>query len=289
MRQRSGRTVQHAVLAARLRQLRERAGLSQKEAADALGAHRTTVLRIERAETSLDSGQVRALLRLYGTGAAEVEQFLGQLASANLPGWWHPWRDVMDPWQQDLMSVESASRIIRLWHPALVPELLRTPAYARAVEDVLREDASPADRERRVEYLRERQARLAERTTRIWALMPEAALNTWVAGDAVMREQAEALRATIEHPELITLQIVPLAAPLHPLTGAAALTVYRVDVPEIPDHVVRDSPVGAPDIWDDTCTVTAYRMRLDAACAFAPPPQTPLPATRIRPGETNLS
>ncbi|MFF4639495.1 Scr1 family TA system antitoxin-like transcriptional regulator [Streptomyces olivaceus] len=47
------------------------------------------------------------------------------------------------------MSVESAARIIRVWDPALVPLLLRTPAYARAVEDALRTGLSPAMRERR--------------------------------------------------------------------------------------------------------------------------------------------
>ncbi|MBZ6192026.1 DUF5753 domain-containing protein [Streptomyces olivaceus] len=47
------------------------------------------------------------------------------------------------------MSVESAARISRVWNPALVPLLLRTPAYARAVEDALRTGPSPAMRERR--------------------------------------------------------------------------------------------------------------------------------------------
>ncbi|NEE47303.1 helix-turn-helix domain-containing protein, partial [Streptomyces sp. SID8455] len=58
MRPRSGPTVQHRVLAARLRILREQAGVTLRAAADALDAHPATVRRIERAETGLDARQV---------------------------------------------------------------------------------------------------------------------------------------------------------------------------------------------------------------------------------------
>lgn len=60
-----------------------------------------------------------------------------------MPGWWHPWRDAMDPWLMDLMSVESAASIVRTWDPALVPLLLRTPAYAMAVDAALRPGLDP--------------------------------------------------------------------------------------------------------------------------------------------------
>ncbi|MFC9651859.1 MULTISPECIES: helix-turn-helix domain-containing protein [unclassified Streptomyces] len=277
MRPRSGPTVHHAVLAARLLSLRVGAGLSLTQAATALGAHRTTVMRIERAETALDAGQVRTLLERYGAGQEEIRQFLGELATANLPGWWHPWRDVMDPWALDLMNVESAARMVRLWHPALVPPLLRTPAYARAVEETLgAADRSPADRARRVELLTERRARLMERGTRIWALMTEAAVRTRVGDGGIMEEQLAALRDAAARPD-VTLQVARLTDPPHPLTGVAGLTLYRVDVPEIPDHVVRESPVGPADVWSDTATVTAYRTLIDQACAAAPHPSAPLP------------
>ncbi|MEU4047815.1 helix-turn-helix transcriptional regulator [Streptomyces olivaceus] len=62
-RERSGRTAQHLVLAARLRTLREGAGLSVKQAADPLGAQLATVRRIEQAQTSPDAGQVPGRLR----------------------------------------------------------------------------------------------------------------------------------------------------------------------------------------------------------------------------------
>jgi hypothetical protein len=246
--------------------------MSRGEAAHALGAHTATVRRIEQAETSLDEGQVHALLTAYGAGAAEIEAFLGQLAAANLPGWWHPWRSVMDSWQLDLMSVESAARIIRVWEPALVPALLRTPSYARAVENVRRPDLSPADKDRRTELLIERQKRLRHQDTRIWAIMSAAALHTSVGDEDVMAEQRQALRAAVERPD-VTLQIHPLDGRCHPMTGMPTVTLYRVDVPEIPDHVVREGDLrGTAEVLNSLHAVSAYHLLMDHTCVIAPHP-----------------
>ncbi|MCX4564305.1 helix-turn-helix domain-containing protein [Streptomyces phaeochromogenes] len=271
-RERSGRTVAHLVLATRLKTLREAAGMSRGEAANALGAHTATVRRIEQAETSLDEGQVHALLTAYGAGAAEIEAFLGELAAANLPGWWHPWRSVMDPWQLDLMSVESAARIIRVWEPALVPALLRTPSYARAVDNVRRPDLSPADKDRRSELLMERQKRLRQQNTSIWAIMSAAALHTFVGNEDVMAEQRQALRAALARPD-VTLQIHPLGGRCHPMTGMPTVSLYRVDVPEIPDHVVREGDLdGSADVLNSLHAVSAYHLLMDHTCVIAPHP-----------------
>ncbi|MER5299702.1 helix-turn-helix transcriptional regulator [Streptomyces lasiicapitis] len=268
-RERSGRTVAHLVLATRLQMLRKAAGLNVRQAADALGAHQSTIRRIEQAQTSLDAGQVSALLTAYGASLAEIEEFLGKLAIANRPGWWHPWRGVMEPWELELMSVESAVRIIRTWHPSLVPALLRTPAYARAVDDALRPDLSPAHRERRAELLMERQERLRAQQTRIWALMSATALHSRVGDSEVMAEQMKALRSAVERPD-VTLQLHPLDGPPHALIDTPSLTLYRVEVPEIPDHVVREGGLpGMADIWHANETVTGYRMLLDFSCAAA--------------------
>ncbi|MEU5658707.1 helix-turn-helix transcriptional regulator [Streptomyces sp. NPDC047737] len=276
MRPRSGPTVEHRVLAARLRMLRERAGVSLQAAAVALGAHPATVRRIERAETGLDAHQVRVLLERYGVPAAQAEPIMTGLATANLPGWWHHWRDTMEPWQQEVIGIESSARLVRTWHPALVPELLRTPDYEAALCRALYPDESPARRERRVELLGERQRRLQESGAVLWALCPAAALHTQVGGPRVMRGQ----RALIEeagHRQHLTVQVVPLGFPPHPMTGVPALHLLRVAAPEIGDRAVLEIPGSRVDIVDEPGVVMDYRIRLDGACAGAPHPGTPLP------------
>ncbi|MEU1483001.1 helix-turn-helix transcriptional regulator [Streptomyces sp. NPDC005752] len=275
MRPRSGPTVEHRVLAARLRLLRERAGVSLQAAAVALGAHPATVRRIERAETGLDARQVRVLLERYAVSAVDVEPIMAGLAAANLPGWWHRWRDAMEPWQQEVIGIESSAALVRTWHPALIPELLRTPAYEAALCRALTAASAP-DTDSRLELLAERKRRLAERGAVLWALFPAAALHTSVGGPSVMAEQRAALEDAAQRQHL-TVQVMPLDFPPHPMTGVPPLHLLRVPAPEIGDRVVLETPGTGVDIIDEPAAVMDYRIRLDGACTAAPPPGQPLP------------
>ncbi|MEU0131084.1 MULTISPECIES: helix-turn-helix transcriptional regulator [unclassified Streptomyces] len=280
MRPRSGPTVEHRVLAARMRMLRERAGVTLQAAAVALGAHPATVRRIERAETGMDSGQVRVLLECYGASAAEAEPIMKGLTAANLPGWWHRWRDAMEPWQQEVIGIESSAALVRTWHPALVPELLRTPAYEAALRRTLLPADPPARRDLGVELLGERQRRLKARGATLWALFPAAALHTRVGGPGVMSEQ-RALLEEAAHQQYLTVQAVPLDFPPHLMTGVPPMHLLRVPSPEIGDRVVLETAPGIRvDVIDEVSAVTDFRIRLDGACAAAPHPGTPLPGGR---------
>ncbi|MFE1733725.1 helix-turn-helix domain-containing protein [Streptomyces bacillaris] len=268
-RERSGRTAQHLVLVARLRHLREGAGLSVPQAAKTLGWHPSTLRRLEKAETSLDVGQVGALLELYGANAAEHEDVMGRLVAANAPGWWHPWRDAMDPWLMDVMSVESAAGVVRPWDPALVPLLLRTPAYAMAVDAALRPELDETARRRRADLLVERQRHLREQQTRVWAVLPVSALRCRVGGAGVMCEQLQALQEASERRD-VTVQVHGEDAPPHPLTGVPALTLYRVESREIADHVVREGGLpGTAELLENEELVRAYQAMLDLSCVMA--------------------
>lgn len=268
-RERSGRTAQHLVLVARVRHLREGAGLSVPQAAKQLGWHPSTLRRLEQAQTSLDVGQVSALLDLYGAGASETDDIMGRLNAANMPGWWHPWRDAMDPWLMDLMSVESAASLIRTWDPSLVPLLLRTPAYAMAVDAAVRPDLDAPLRRRRADLLAMRQRRLREQQTRVWAVLPVTALRCRVGDGEVMREQLAALQEAADRQE-VTVQLHPEGSPPHPLSGVPALSLYRVEIQEIADHVVREGGLpGAAEVWDSNPSVQGYQAMLDVSCVMA--------------------
>ncbi|MFD6280723.1 helix-turn-helix domain-containing protein [Streptomyces sp. NPDC060209] len=275
MRPRSGPTVEHRVLATRLRMLRERAGVSLQAAAVALGAHPATVRRIERAETGLDAHQVRVLLERYAVSGAEAEPIMAGLAAANLPGWWHRWRDAMEPWQQEVIGIESSAALVRTWHPALVPELLRTPAYEAALCRTMTPDSAPR-RDKHLQLLAERQRRLQERGAALWALFPAAALHTRVGGPAVMAEQRTVLEEAA-HRHHLTVQVVPLDFPPHPMTGVPPLHLLRVPAPEIGDRAVLETPGARVEIIGEPAAVMDYRIRLDGACAAAPHPGSPLP------------
>lgn len=260
-RARSGPTAEHLAVAARLRQMRERTQMSLQSAADALGTHRDTVRRIEGADTGLDMGQVRTLLDHYQASDAERQSVLGAVAEALAPGWWHPYRDVMQPWQHETLGVESAARVIRVWHPVLVPELLRTRAYAQALDA-----DGDGEADRRLDLLEARQQRLEQQDTHLWAVISEAALWTQVGEARVMREQMEALRAAESTPR-VRVQVVPLDAGPHPLHAAPPIRLIRTPLTEVNDHVVVADPLGVQVITDRR--TDDYRWLLDAVSVTA--------------------
>ncbi|MBC3985393.1 helix-turn-helix transcriptional regulator [Streptomyces sp. AC536] len=274
-RPRSGPTVEHRVLAARLRLLREVAGKSLADAAAELGKHTMTVRRIEAAETALDIGQIETLLRLYRVPPREIDATLTQVAAASRAGWWHRHRAALSPGQHRWIGVESSASLIRVWHPTLVPDVLRTPRYAAALH-ALCPGPSTASTDEVVAFLLARQRRLRERGVRVWALLGEAALHAVVGDAEVMAEQRQALREAVRCADS-AVQVMPLAAPPHPLSEAPPLRLLRIPAPEIDDHAVWQAPGGNEEVTDAPSIVGALRQRLDAACAAAPPPTTQLP------------
>lgn len=290
MARKSGASLEQVVFAARMKSMREAADVSLQEAADALGCSIATVRRIEDAGSLLNSGQVTKLAERYGRPDHEIDNLLDGLEAANAPAWWHRWFVVLEEWQKKVLPVETAALTIRTWNANLVPELLRTPAYSRALAERLDYDSTADEKFARVELLKERQARLAERKVRIWALMGEAALNTLVGSDAIMEEQLQALRNAIgnrtERDMDITIQVVPFGQEVHDLSNSAPLCAYRVAMTGVQDHVVLEKPGNDAEVINDRVIVSGLREHLDRAVVYAPMPDTPLPSPLSRPSTT---
>ena len=120
-------------LAAELRRLRERAGFIGEEVARLLGWSTSKISRLERAQTAIKRADLRRLLELYRVDAARREELLalaeesqpsGRLKaiSARLPGV-----------QAEFLNVEAEAESVWNWEPQIVPGLLQTEDYARAV------------------------------------------------------------------------------------------------------------------------------------------------------------
>ncbi|MEU5176951.1 hypothetical protein AB0G68_31670 [Streptomyces eurythermus] len=80
------------------------------------------------------------------------------------------------------------------------------------------------------------------------------------------------MTAAAECPD-VTLRIHPLNFPVHVMSGRSTVTLYWVDVPEIPDHVVREVRLpGTAEVPSISHVLTAYHVLLDHACIIAPHP-----------------
>jgi transcriptional regulator with XRE-family HTH domain len=213
----SGPTVRRRQLMAELKRLREAAKLTQEDVAERLDWHPTKVMRIETGRTSPHPNDVRLLLDLYGVTDRDQASALVKLAKdAKQRGWWYSYRDVLLNRYEFFIGLEWEASSIRDFELAMIPGLLQTEDYARALitSGPLRLDRD--DVQRRVEVRMTRQRALARQNgPRLWAILDEAAIRRVVGGAAVMRAQLDHLAEANEQ-DNITVQVVPYGAGAHP-------------------------------------------------------------------------
>ncbi|MEU9471126.1 helix-turn-helix transcriptional regulator [Streptomyces avermitilis] len=243
---------------------RDDAGLSQEQAARALGFSPAKLSRIEagKGRRPPTEGDVRALLQLYGTDAYEASVLLKLLQRAGEPGWWQRYdKRLMPEWFDRLVGLQEAAATIRTFEIQYVPGLLQTPAYTRAVVQRGLPTATAVEVQRRVE-LRTRRQEMLQRADapRLWAIVDESVLLRVLGSRDVMRDQLEHLITMAQRPQ-VTVQIVPLD-----VTNASApaipVTYLRFDGLDLPDIVYLEH-IKSANFLEDRDETEEYRLTLD--------------------------
>jgi len=233
----SGPTVRRMLVGAQLRRLRTEKGLSREQAGEAIRASEWKIHRLENGQVGFKDRDIVDLLRFYGVDdPGEVADFLVLAREANAPGWWHHYGDVLPQWFRAYVDLESAATLIRTYEGQLVPGLLQTEDYMRAVVGGGHVGDLPEEAEHRVKLRMGRQL-LLERADapRLWAVVDEAALRRPVGGREVMRAQLERLMEATKLPN-VTLQVLPFGVGAHPAM-VGAFSVLRFGDQELPDVV----------------------------------------------------
>lgn len=206
-------------LAADLRKLREQSGLSLTEAAKRLGWQVSRLSRIETRQSGIPTPDLRKLLDAYEVENAEYRKYLADLARrVNERGWWQKYAGVIISEYADLIGLEEEARSIRAYEQELVPGLLQTPDYARAVFRSGWPAATSGQIDRLAEVRIERQEILVRSDPpppRLHVVLSEGALRRPVGGREVMREQLEQLMRPRDRAN-VTIQVLPFDAGVHP-------------------------------------------------------------------------
>lgn len=224
----SSPTVKRRRLSAALRQMRLDAGLDPREAARQLEWDPTKIHRMERNKwVRPDPRDVKDLLDLYGvTDEAVREALLALARESRERGWWADYQDVF---RSSLPDFEAGAAFIRTYEAMLVPGLLQTADYTRAL---MRAGANLDDAaiERRVEARLARQAILAaENPPQLWAVIDEAALLKLVGGPQIMRAQLEHIVKVGESAH-VAVQVLPNTAGAHAaMTGGFVILDFASD------------------------------------------------------------
>ncbi|KXK63164.1 XRE family transcriptional regulator [Micromonospora fluostatini] len=198
-----------------LRAHREAAGLTLEAAADEINSTRSTLSRYENAQTLVSPATARALLTLYGVAAEEVAAAVQLAKDARKPGWWVSYSYLLDRRTIDFIALEAEATGIANFEPSVVPGLLQTADYIRAVMLGGPHTLSDEDVEQRVHVRLDRQQRLTgDQPPILDTIIDEGALLRPVGGQAVMEAQIQHLLKIGELPN-ITVQVVPLSAGYH--------------------------------------------------------------------------
>ncbi|MCG8915471.1 helix-turn-helix domain-containing protein [Actinokineospora sp. PR83] len=218
----TGSTVPRRQLGRYLRDLRGKARLTVRAAAEALEWSEAKIWRIETGQTSLRSLDAEAMCKVYGA-PPEATGSLKELAKeTKSKGWWHAFGDVLTNDFNLYVGLEEAASSLHWYQCELIPGLFQTPEYARVIFRGGRSDASEEVIERLVRLRVERQAILDRVTAApdVSVVINEAILRRPIGGPVVMGLQLDRL---IEFGELpnVSIRVAPFSIGLHhgALTG----------------------------------------------------------------------
>ena len=194
-------------LGGQLRRMRDTAGVSAERAAAAIEVSASTLRRIEAGRIGIKGPALKALLDEYGVDDAELTGTLLTMArTGKQRGWWAKYGDLPATYRQ-YIGLESAAEEIHNFETIVVPGLLQTEAYSRAVNSASAARA-PAAVEQRVAARMERQKLVSDGKLKLIAVLDEAVLHRQIGGAQVMKEQLTALLAAARLWN-VTLQVIP--------------------------------------------------------------------------------
>ncbi len=204
---RTSQTIRRRRLAAELRRLRERARLTGDEAAERLGWSGSKISRIETYRIGVKPADLTRLLNLYEVSPGHRAELQALASEPAATGLLRVRSSTLTAELSSYIDEEAEARSVWNWEPQIVPGLLQTAAYARAILESWK-SVMPTTREeveRRVNVRLARQ-RLLERTPPLQfsAVIDESVLHRRIGSRSVMKEQLEHLigAASIPHVQL---------------------------------------------------------------------------------------
>ncbi|KOU40798.1 helix-turn-helix domain-containing protein [Streptomyces sp. NPDC060334] len=226
-----GPAVRRRKLGEELRALRDRSGLTSGEAARIVGWHQSKISRIETGRSGAKTADIRLLLDAYGDVVSTQQRALLEALGASAAGsgagdaargrqWWHDYRGLLPQEYRDFISLEAGARAARTVELSVVPGLLQTPGYARAVTRAALGGLPEPKVDALVDVRLARQSVLrADPPLQLSAVLDEAVLRRQIGGPGVMEEQLRHLVEVALLPQ-VRLQVLPFSVGGHlGLTG----------------------------------------------------------------------
>jgi hypothetical protein len=254
-----------------LREIRTGKGVTPAQVAEHTGWSESKTSRQERGLSPINPADLRVLIRFYDvTDQAQIDFLLGLASGSRGRDWWHQFSDVIPRQFSTYLGFEAVAASIHTYELAVVPGLLQTAEYARALVDAVGDAISEKEADRRVEARMYRQQILTgDSAPRLHAIVGEAVLRMQVGGAQVMHGQLLHIAEVAKRPNVI-VQVVPFAAGAHRAMEQGFIILRFADA-EMSDVVSVDLRTRSLYV-DNANEVAAYRDAWESVLAVAATP-----------------
>ncbi|WP_063713328.1 helix-turn-helix domain-containing protein [Nocardia tenerifensis] len=231
------------MLARQLRELRESAGVSAESARQAIGVGKQTLWRMETGQhVRLNPLFIERLCAVYGAPEDVTRMLLGLVAETRRTGWWQTYGNSIPEHFSLFVGLEESAKRTVSYQTVLLPGLLQTDAYRRAMIAVDSPAMPTAELDQRLELFTRRKARLTDSDNPLTfdAIVDEGSLRRAVGGPAVMAEQLDHLARVGELPN-VSVRVVPFAAQAY--VGLAVGPFVLLEFARHPTAPLTEPPV----------------------------------------------
>jgi transcriptional regulator with XRE-family HTH domain len=231
-------TVRRRELGFLLRSLRAAMGLTTEQVAERIGVSRSKISRLENGRRGTSKDDITRLCDLYQVDE-EGRSRLTELATEGKQRTSWP----LSQQYFDYFGLEAEAESISDYGLAIMPGLLQTPDYARAIVGVGGPTLTPTIIEERVQARIARQRLLtSRRAPRFEAVLDESVLHRVVGSPAVMLAQLRRLLELSQLPN-VAIRVVPYEASVVP-AGVNKFIILRFALPDISDIVFIEELTG---------------------------------------------
>jgi transcriptional regulator with XRE-family HTH domain len=207
--------------------------MTADQVAERVGFSRSKISRLENGQRGASKVDIVRLCELYQVDEQDRLRLTELAAEGKQRAWWSPFSLP----RSDYIGLEAEAASISDWSLAIVPGLLQTPDYARAI---VRAGVSAGELRIVDERVRVRMARqhllFSDEAPSLETVLDESVLHRVVGSPAVMLAQ---LRQLLEMSQLqnVTIRVVPYDAGVVP-AGVNRFAILRFALPEITDIVL---------------------------------------------------
>jgi transcriptional regulator with XRE-family HTH domain len=173
----------------------------------------------------------------------------------------------------NVVEMEQHAQTIEEWAPTLVPGLLQTDAYARAIIGATHPRDEQEEVDRKVAARLSRSVVFEERQSapELWVILHELVLRQAIAAPAVMAEQLGHIVEATRRWRVVT-QVLPMNAGAYPFMMGMSKFLTFADAPPC----MYSEGMFSGQLVDDPALVRRYMRSYDHLRAVAQPPEASL-------------